>query len=139
MQKFPKPNCLGKDSKINLKFKKDKLIADCDRIISLIVRKRDGYICQRCGDKKKQKDHAHFIGRTKWFIRWDAGNGLTLCRDCHQYLDNVNRPEFTDLMIDKFGQIHVNKLHLKKFNQIKLNHVSLIEIKAGLEKELKEL
>lgn len=67
------------------------------------VKKRDGYVCQRCGFEGKPLDyklHAHHI---KCFschkeLRLDINNGITLCKRCHKafhdlYGDNADESD----------------------------------------------
>jgi len=51
------------------------------------VFKRDGYVCQKCGQLGK-KLNAHHIERfaKNIVLRYDIDNGITLCVDCHKYV-----------------------------------------------------
>ena len=58
------------------------------------VRAREGYRCQRCRRQgepgvppaAQTSIHAHHVFRRSISAtRWDPGNGLALCRDCHAW------------------------------------------------------
>lgn len=51
---------------------------------SLAVRRRDGFMCRKCGSREKLNAHhvkpfADFPG-----LRFNINNGITLCEDCHK-------------------------------------------------------
>ena len=49
------------------------------------VYQRDYYTCQICGNKKGIRINAHHIKSFKEYpeLRFDADNGITLCKECH--------------------------------------------------------
>ncbi len=51
---------------------------------SLAVRRRDGFMCRKCGSREKL--NAHHIKPFADFpeLRFDINNGITLCEDCHK-------------------------------------------------------
>ena len=64
-----------------------QLVKALDKTTALVVKERDGWVCQRCGHTcKGQGAHwAHIFGRRKYFLRWDLLNSLTLCAGCHRW------------------------------------------------------
>ena len=56
------------------------------------VFKRDNFTCQKCGEKSG-KIEAHHIKSWSEYpdLRFDVGNGLTLCQCCHKKTDNYGR------------------------------------------------
>jgi hypothetical protein len=52
---------------------------------SLDVRRRDGFMCQKCGKGHAYTIHAHHIEayNTAIDLRYDVNNGISLCRECH--------------------------------------------------------
>lgn len=73
-----------------------------DRLWSLVVRKRDRFRCQVCGETDYRKIQAmHIISRSEWAVRWNLDNGISGCRACHKYF--THRPVAWEnwLMSDK--------------------------------------
>lgn len=73
------------------------------------VKKRDGYVCQKCGvsagEVDKKEIHAHHV---KNFIdaldeALDIDNGITLCEECHKSFHK------------QYGKRHNTELQLKEF------------------------
>ena len=57
---------------------------ECDRLISLIIRKRDGR-CMRCGKNDGRLECSHIIPREKAVLRCHPLNLKTLCHACHRW------------------------------------------------------
>lgn len=57
-----------------------------DKVWSKVIKQR-GKWCERCGASDKPLDAAHIAGRGSRATRWHLGNGLALCRPCHQWFD----------------------------------------------------
>lgn len=57
------------------------LKAECDKLFSLYIRKRDGK-CQVCGDTERLQC-AHGFSRRYHNTRWDELNAFALCQGCH--------------------------------------------------------
>lgn len=55
---------------------------ECDRLFSLIVRKRDGR-CVWCGTTTKPLDCSHLYSRRYISIRCDELNAVAKCKSCH--------------------------------------------------------
>jgi len=57
-----------------------------DRLVGRFVKNRDGWKCQRCGEREgEQMQYAHVISRGARFIQYEPDNAVCLCRDCHYY------------------------------------------------------
>jgi len=120
----------------NTSKERKKLIKQCDDLVSLIVRKRDGR-CVCCGSMENLTD-GHLITRTCRIIRWDLTNNNCQCKGCnfrHEF-----RPEkYTQWWIKKYGMNAYDKL-VNQSQQTKhwtLNGLELLKI--FLTQELKQL
>lgn len=86
-----------------------------DRKFSLMIRERDGWTCQRCGQSyvpPTQALHcAHMFSRGKLSTRFDPENAKALCYGCHRYLDQrpvVKRDWFEmKLGIERFAALEI--------------------------------
>ena len=79
------------------------------RVWSKLVKERDNYTCQTCGDNKGGNLNAHHLNGWNAFPeqRFDLDNGVTLCTDCHKefhsqygYGDNT-REQFNEYATSK--------------------------------------
>ena len=63
------------------------------------VYRRDGYVCQHCGDNKGGNLHAHHIKEFADYpdLRFVVENGLTLCQTCHEKVHLKPIPAKADL------------------------------------------
>lgn len=50
------------------------------------VLKRDKHTCQMCKAKKRLQVHHISKWSSSPTLRYDTGNGITLCRNCHTYI-----------------------------------------------------
>jgi len=59
-----------------------------------IILQRDGYKCQKCGNKEKL--HVHHIQEFKDHreLRWDINNGVTVCVSCHEKIHSRRFPDW---------------------------------------------
>ena len=69
-------NRLGRSKK-----PKAKLVREADALWSQLVKDRAKGICELCG--KPGQDAHHMNSRRSHFTRWDARNGVFLCKGCH--------------------------------------------------------
>src|SRR3954453_9512536 len=62
-------------------------IQDCDAKFSKLIRQRDGWTCQRCGERfpegARNLHCSHFFGRSNKATRLDLDNCDALCSFCH--------------------------------------------------------
>jgi hypothetical protein len=89
-----------------------------DKVFSEYIRKRDGWVCQRC---KKGYDPesstsrmglhcSHYYGRGNWSTRFEPDNCVSLCYGCHRYLGS-HPAEHSDFIN--------NRLKPKRFKRLK--------------------
>ncbi len=67
--------------------KRFTLINKADTLWRDIV-KADG-ICERCGARGVRLETHHIMGRSRYSLRWDLRNGVSLCFRCH-YPDGMH-------------------------------------------------
>lgn len=86
-------------------------ISKADAIVSLYVRTRDNWTCQRCGKydpptdyEKSALQNSHYFGRTKKSVRFDEENCDTLCFGCHRIWEKEDREAYRDFKINQLGQ-----------------------------------
>jgi hypothetical protein len=93
------------------------LVKELDKIVSLIVRKRDGH-CMTCPNPRGLPlTNGHLITRGKHSVRWDMENCFCQCTGCNML--HESQPEhFTRWFIKKFGIEKYDELYLRS-NQIK--------------------
>lgn len=61
---------------------------EADAFWSQAVLARDGHRCQLCG--APADDAHHIIHRARMSVRYDLGNGISLCRRCHSMDGNAH-------------------------------------------------
>lgn len=116
-----------------------------DQLFSKIIRKRDGYQCQRClksFDGPSPYLHAaHYYGRRGKSTRYDPDNVISLCGTigfpggCHGYF--ADHPyEFTEFMRKRLGDKRYNELVLRAHTPTKIDEKLIL---LGLKKEAKAL
>jgi 5-methylcytosine-specific restriction endonuclease McrA len=66
--------------------RRDPRRREADRLVSMVVRNRDGWTCQKCSATRHTTtiDWAHIEARnTAPWLRYDPDNAIALCRRCH--------------------------------------------------------
>lgn len=102
------------------KFRKPKsrrkyLIEQLDKIMSIRVRTRDGYQCQRCGHTPMNKGdvaHHHLFTKTRLSTRWILENGVTLDFKCHRWAHSAGE-EFREWARKRMGAKAYDALYLR--------------------------
>ena len=59
-----------------------------DRLFRKAVLHNNGPRCQACGTIDVPLEVHHIYSRGFDLIRWDLGNGMVLCKDCHGWAHN---------------------------------------------------
>lgn len=84
------------------------LIAELDRITSIIVRRRDGR-CVTCGSRRNLQC-SHFYSRRYLAIRFDFTNCNSMCSTCNKR-HNFNPFPYVRFMNSRYGPDAVGRLH----------------------------
>ena len=117
-----------------------KLIKKIDAVVSLMVRNRDNWTCQRCGTKytpATQGLHcSHYFSRRFMGTRFNLDNLISLCYGCHRLVESDKQGWYKDFMIDKLGQNGYNTLEFKARNITKFSESELEILLEQLKKEL---
>lgn len=113
-----------------------KMVAALDKDWSLKVRTRDSYICQKCGCSSPKVTAAHVFSRNCWNLRWEVGNGITMCCYCHIHWGHREPVEFTLWVInicknfEQYVEIYRNQYILSRAKRkafIREQYQNLIE------------
>ncbi len=89
------------------------LIKIADKLVSEIVRLRDGGKCQRCG---RPGNNAHHIFSRKYLqIRHFLGNLILLCFACHLHVAHGEPEKFRDFIIQRIGQDKFDRLKVSAY------------------------
>jgi|TARA_R100001530_G_scaffold37884_1_gene29369 rubredoxin len=88
--------------------------ANLDRAFSQLIRERDDYNCQVCGNNFRHDpgllDCSHHVGRARGNTRWYPDNASSKCRSCHGKMD-LNPLEHTEWIRKRLG--------MEKYEQLK--------------------
>jgi len=109
------PNWKGGVSSLNIESRK----GSGSRKWASAVKKRDNYICKKCGfegnplDYKLVAHHVHSFAQYKE-LRIDVGNGITLCNKCHKLLHKIYGNNVTPSQLIDF--LNCNKVENMKRN-----------------------
>ena len=71
------------------KNRRQKLIKECDQLISWIVKLKRSFRCEYCKKAPEPRGlHAHHIFKKGHYlsVRWDEDNLLVLCYHCHRFI-----------------------------------------------------
>ncbi|ABO25528.1 hypothetical protein Shew_3662 [Shewanella loihica PV-4] len=78
----------------------------CLSLWSMFIRERDGHRCIICNSKKKLSAH-HIIRKSFWkHLKFQTGNGITLCHVCHKdpHTGFNGRPDLSQPMDAQGGE-----------------------------------
>ncbi len=101
-----------------------------DILWSRIVRTLAEFKCVECGKNTGQVDAHHWIGRRYKATRWLIENGVCLCHQCHQEMDDF--PKFRK-------DVERKQIGTEKLEQIELMARRGVGIKVDKEKTKEEL
>ena len=111
--------------------KRKNQMARLDKLWSQAIVKRDGGVCQKCGNPAENPHHV--FPRRKLGSRWLLKNGINLCfEDCHVPWAHAKPSEFESWWIERVGMetymyVRIESLKIKP---------DLDDIEAGLKEFL---
>lgn len=116
-----------------------------DRMMSLLIRERADWICERCGalfpDRGRGAaglEHSHCWGRRRHSVRWEPDNGIALCTGCHRYVSSY--PEVhTRLAEQIFGEKRCGEIRLQANTTRRWKLWEKDELYSKMKSELKRM
>lgn len=114
-----------------------KLIKECDDLWAKIVKTRDK-VCRICGRDGCLQAH-HVMVRQYKGVRYDPGNGISLCQGCH-FRGHQEPERFRDQIISVIGEHRYLALKGKAMNYgkpFKMTVKDLEDMKEWLKAELR--
>lgn len=117
------------------------VINPADKAISLYVRYRDKWTCQRC-----QTVHAvgsgglqnsHYFGRAVLATRYDLENCDALCGACHRFWGSDNRENYRTFKIRQLGQTRFDALQVRANTIVKRASIDVSLIAKGFRELLR--
>jgi hypothetical protein len=101
------------------------LVAELDRLTSLIVRRRDGR-CVTCGSVQGLQG-SHFYSRRYLSIRFDLRNCNAMCSACNRRHNRDRRP-YERYMVETYGPRVVTELNELRMGYEKVTDEQLREL-----------
>jgi hypothetical protein len=101
------------------------LVAELDRLTSLIVRRRDGR-CVTCGDVQGLQC-SHFFSRRYLSIRFDLRNCNAMCAGCNRR-HNRDRKPYERYMLNTYGPAVIAELDGLRLSLEKVTSEELVEM-----------
>jgi hypothetical protein len=101
------------------------LVAELDRLTSLIVRKRDRK-CVTCGSVQSLQC-SHFYSRRYLSVRFDLRNCNAMCAGCNRR-HNRDRKPYERYMLKAYGTGVVTELDQLRASLHKVTYVQLLEL-----------
>lgn len=106
-----------------------RLTEDCDELVSLIVRRRDGR-CVVCGTFRNLQC-GHFWTRKVHATRWCLVNCNTQCGFCNQR-HNKDRDPYTSAMVRIYGLEVVGRLRDARYSKRRYEDYELMQMRDEL-------
>lgn len=124
---------------------RSRLKKNLDRIVSMIVRKRDKW-CIICGQPVEFNDKGdpitndcgHFLGRKVDATRWDLKNCNCQCRSCN-WKHNDNPMPYYYAMLNKYGMEIIEDLQERYTGHRKVTVPEMRELLKDLKQQYKEI
>jgi hypothetical protein len=114
------------------KLDKSKIKKDLDTIVSLIVRARDNWTCQKCGTKyrigQRGLTTSHFWNRLKLSVRWNLKNLDALCLGCHTQVEHEKQGWYRTWKIAQLGVEDYNALEEKSKTILHFKAYQMLEM-----------
>ena len=113
-----------------------------DQALSLFIRKRDRYKCQRCGKfypEGKGLQCSHFVGRACNATRFDPDNCCALDTGCHQYFETHQATYYRDFMIKRLGEQKFKMLEFRARTTLQLGGGDKLLLKKSFEEMTRAL
>lgn len=111
------------------------LVKKLDDAFALYVKERDGAVCVTCGRTitSKQDWHAgHFIGRTRFSLRWDPKNVHSQCGYVCNKVKRGAPKEYALAILDRYGVEEFRRLMRLKQVDRKFTRPEIEELIAAL-------
>lgn len=112
-----------------------------DKVVSDLVRYRDGYTCQRCGRTYTPPTMglhaAHFKGRGHLSTRYDPENIDSLCYGCHSYFGQ-NWAEHRAWKVKRIGEQRVLVIEYKARHPLKMTRAEKELLHRSLKQQMEK-
>lgn len=124
------------------KSKRKYWITKLDKLVSLIVREKAGWKCERCNKQyvppTKALHCSHYFSRRHIGTRFSLLNLCALCYGCHKRWEGMKQDEYRDFMIERIGEDVLDMLEDLKNSVIKVSdedleiiHTSFLDIRSS--------
>lgn len=114
------------------KSKRKYWITKLDKLVSLIVREKAGWKCERCGTQytppTKALHCSHYFSRRHIGTRFDILNLCALCYGCHKRWEGMKQEEYREFMVARIGQDKLFYLEGLKLSATKKSENELEEL-----------
>jgi len=114
------------------KSKRKYWITKLDEIVSLIVREKAGWKCERCHKQYTPPTNAlhcsHYFSRRHIGTRFDLLNLCALCYGCHKRWEGMKQDEYREFMVARIGQDKLFYLEGLKLSVTKKSENELEEL-----------
>lgn len=118
------------------KSKRKYWIKKIDKLVSLIVRERAGWKCERCGTQytppTKALHCSHYFSRRHIGTRFVTLNLCALCYGCHKRWEGMKQDEYKEFMIERIGEDALKMLEDVKNTTFKVTDEDLEIIHTNL-------